>query len=288
MNIAVLGNRPNWHFEDLVRAARSDYRLLFVRWSELLARVGVAESVSAGDDEFDLVLVRGMPAGSLEQVIFAMDALSRWQATGTPVVNAAKSLEACIDKYLSLARMHHAGVPVPDTMVCQTVEQAMAGFEELGGDVVIKPLFGGEGRGMVRVSDPELALRACRTIVHLQGIVYLQRFIDHGNEDLRLLVIGQQVLGMRRVNDADWRTNASRGAVCHPYEPDDAATTLALQTARSAGAEIAGVDIIQDTVGRRFVLEINGVPGWKSLAAANQTDVSALILSFLDDLSVSK
>ncbi|MGI9518114.1 MAG: ATP-grasp domain-containing protein [Pirellulaceae bacterium] len=281
MNIAVLGNHPNWHFEDLVRAAGSDHQMTLVPWSEVRANLGDVETAGVQGDDFELVLVRGMPTGSLEQVIFAMDALARWQTSGTTIVNSPKSLEACIDKYLSLAMMQSAGLPVPATAVCQTVDQAMTAYDELGGDVVIKPLFGGEGRGMVRVSDPDLALRACRTIVILRGVVYLQRFIEHGNEDVRLLVIGEDVLGMRRRNDADWRTNASRGAVCEPYQPDDDEAALALRAARSVSALIAGVDLIRDKHNQRKVLEINGIPGWKALANVCNVDVARKMIDCL-------
>ena len=75
-----------------------------------------------------------------------MGALGRWESRGGRLVNSARSLEFAIDKFLSLAHFQQAGLLVPDTVTCQTVEDTMAAFETLGGDVVLKPLFGGEGR----------------------------------------------------------------------------------------------------------------------------------------------
>ncbi len=50
-----------------------------------------------------------------------------------------------------------AGLPVPPTIACQDADSALQAFDQLGGDVVLKPLFGSEGRGMIRLTDPETA-----------------------------------------------------------------------------------------------------------------------------------
>ena len=107
----------------------------------------------------DGVLVRMMPPGSLEQVVFRMDALHRVAAAGVPVLNPPRAVEAAVDKYLTLALLEAAGLPVPPTWAGQGVTDALTAFDALGGDVVVKPLFGSEGRGLIRISDKELAWR---------------------------------------------------------------------------------------------------------------------------------
>ena len=109
--------------------------------------------------QLDAVLVRTMPPGSLEQVVFRMDVLARLEAQGLVVINPARAIEAAVDKYLATARLQAAGLRVPRTAVCQTVEEALGWFAELGGDVVLKPLFGSEGRGITRLVDEAFALR---------------------------------------------------------------------------------------------------------------------------------
>ena len=127
-----------------------------------------------------------MPPGSLEQVVFRMDVLHRAQAGGVRVLNPPAALETCIDKYLASARLEAAGLRVPATVVCQDADSAMTAFTDLGGDVVVKPLFGSEGRGIVRVSDAELAWRTFRAIERMQAVFYVQQFIHHPGWDLRL------------------------------------------------------------------------------------------------------
>src|SRR5207302_2794075 len=148
---------------------------------------------------FDAVVVRTMPPGSLEQVVFRMDVLHRLEARGVPVLNPPRALEVCVDKYLATARLASAGLPVPPTAVCQDADDALEAFAALGGDVVVKPLFGSEGRGLVRVSDPDLAWRTFHTLERLQSVLYVQRYIPHPGWDLRIFVLGGRVLyAMRR------------------------------------------------------------------------------------------
>ncbi len=293
MKFAVLAAPDSWYYRDLARAAAGRYDVQVCSFSELTARVATSGPfvssgvVSSGDDsltDFDAVIVRTMPPGSLEQVVFRMDALGRLAAAGTPVVNSPRALEAAVDKYLSSAKLSDAGLPTPHTIVCQTADEAMLAFEELGGDVVIKPLFGGEGRGITRLSDENLALRAFRMLEQLDAVIYLQEFIDHVGYDIRVLVIGEEVYGMKRANAMDWRTNVSRGAVTEPIAVDDRYTELARSAAAVVGADIAGVDILQAKDGHEFVLEVNAVPGWKALARTLNIDIADRVLNFVATL----
>ncbi|HUG68986.1 MAG TPA: RimK family alpha-L-glutamate ligase [Pirellulaceae bacterium] len=288
MKFAVLAAPDSWYFRDLSRAAGTRHQVEVRSFSELTAAIaGQSHRLSSqGNDlsEFDAVIVRTMPPGSLEQVVFRMDALGRLAAAGTTVVNSPRSLEAAVDKYLSSIKLADAGLPTPRTIVCQTVADAMAAFKELGGDVVIKPLFGGEGRGITRLTDESLALRAFSMLAQLNAVLYLQEFVEHRGYDIRLFVLGRRVFGMKRVNPTDWRTNVSRGASTEPFEVDDRYAHLARAAANSVGAMIAGIDVLPARDGREFVLEVNAVPGWKALARTLRTDIAALLLDTVAEM----
>jgi len=282
MKFAVLAAPDSWYFRDLARAGGTRHEVQVRSFSELtasLSTVGHRLSSSGSDlGEFDAVIVRTMPPGSLEQVVFRMDALGRLEAAGVVVVNSPRSLEIAVDKYLSSVRLADAGLPTPRTIVCQTVNDAMAAFAELGGDVVLKPLFGGEGRGITRLTDENLALRAFSMLAQFNAVLYLQEFVEHCGYDIRLFVLGGRVFGMKRVNPSDWRTNVARGATTEPFEVDDRYAHLALAAANAVGAIIAGIDVLPARDGREFVLEVNAVPGWKALARTLQIDIAELFL----------
>jgi ribosomal protein S6--L-glutamate ligase len=222
-----------------------------------------------------------MPPGSLEQVVFRMDVLQRLRSRGVYVLNPPAALEACVDKYLASARLEAAGLPVPPTMVCQNADDALEAFAELGGEVVVKPLFGSEGRGMVRVSDPDLAWRTFRTLERLQSVLYLQRYIPHPGWDLRVFVLGDRVLNaMRRYARGDWRTNVAQGGKAEAVRLTPDQEHLALKAAKAVGAPVCGVDLLPDPDGELYVLEANAVPGWRALAPVTGMDVAAEIVRF--------
>jgi RimK family alpha-L-glutamate ligase len=280
MKIALLAAGDGWHVRDLVRAAAAlGHDAAPVDFRRLSARVAAGPDSLAA---FDAVLVRTMPPGSLEQVVFRMDALHRLQARGALVLNPPLALEACVDKYLAAARLEAAGLPVPPTVVCQHADAALEAFAALGGDVVVKPLFGSEGRGMVRVADPDLAWRTFRTLERLQCVLYLQRFIDHPGWDLRVFVLGGRVLAaMRRHANGGWRTNVAQGGKGELARVTPEQQRIALAAAAALAAPVAGVDLLPDRSGGWYVLEVNAVPGWRALTPVTGMDVAAEIVRFL-------
>jgi ribosomal protein S6--L-glutamate ligase len=289
--IVALVSGLGWHVEDLTRAARRlglDFQP--IPFTSLTGRVGPTGSVGAGGQDLAraaAVLVRMMPPGSLEQVVFRMDALHRLEAAGVPVVNPPHAVEAAVDKYLALARLDAAGLPVPRTWVGESPEAALAAFDDLGGDVVLKPLFGSEGRGMVRLTDRETTWRVTHALARVGSVVYLQEFVDAGGADLRALVLDGRVLGSvrRRAPAGAWRANVAQGARAESVRLDSDAERLALAAARAVGCVVAGVDLIEARDGRFLVVEVNAVPGWRALAAATGADVAAAILDHLRGLA---
>lgn len=276
---AVLSAGAGWHVRDLRRAAGDlGLEVEAVDFRRISAGVASPTEALAG---FDGVLVRTMPPGSLEQVVFRMDVLHQMEARGLQVLNPPRAVEVCVDKYLASARLHAAGLRVPATVVCQTADAALEAFVQLGGDVVVKPLFGSEGRGMVRVADPDMAWRTFHTLERLQAILYLQQYIAHPGWDLRVFVLGDRVLAaMRRQARGGWRTNVAQGgkaeAVVVTAEEED----LALRAARAVGTPLAGVDLLPGPAGEWYVLEVNAVPGWRALAPVTGIDVASEILRF--------
>ncbi len=282
MRLAILSSGDGWHVRDLLRAAAAlGHDAVAVDFRRVTAGLGVAADSLAG---FDGVLVRTMPPGSLEQVVFRMDVLHRLQARGACVLNPPAAVETCVDKYLAGARLDAAGLPVPPTAVCQHADAALEAFTALGGDVVVKPLFGSEGRGMVRVSDPELAWRTFRTLERVQSVLYLQQFIGHPGWDLRAFVLeGRVIAAMRRQAKTGWRTNVAQGGAAEPVRLTAAQEQLAVRAAAAVGAPVAGVDLLPGPAGEWYILEVNAVPGWRALAPVAGVDIAAALLRFLED-----
>jgi RimK family alpha-L-glutamate ligase len=280
MHIAILSSGNGWHVRDLQRAASA-----LGHSAEAVDFRRVQASLPENRTSLDLcdaVIVRTMPPGSLEQVVFRMDVLQRFQLSGKRVLNPPLALEICVDKYLACARLDAAGLPVPRTIVCQDAESAMLALEALGGDVVVKPLFGSEGRGIIRVSEKDTAWRAFRTLERLQTVLYLQEYIHNPGWDVRAFVIDGKVLtAMRRHARGDWRTNVAQGGRAEPISLTAEEERLALSASRAVGTAIAGIDLLLRPEGGYVVLEVNAVPGWRALAPVTGVDVARALLQFL-------
>lgn len=274
MQLGILGSNTSWYVNDLKRAAEDlGYSTIVVPFSGLSNEIG---NVSFSElEQCNGIIVRSMPPGSLEQVIFRMDWLTELHQSGIPMINPPKALEAAIDKYLSLAKLHREGLTIPQTFCCETSDDALEKFEELDSDVVVKPIFGSEGRGIMRVSDRELAWRTFRTLERTQSVLLLQQYIDHGGADIRILILDGEVLGgIRRSHPTDFRTNVAQSATAEKYTPGEQEITTALTAANVIEARFAGVDLVYGPDGTLYVLEVNGVPGWRAFAKATGIDVA--------------
>lgn len=279
-----------WHVQDLRRAAeRLDIQLSPIPFTELTAQIGSTSRINAQTlplSNCDGVLIRMMPPGSLEQVVFRMDVLQCLEAMGVPVMNSPRAIEASVDKYLTLAKLESTGLPVPKTWVGESAKSALVAFEELGCDVVVKPLFGSEGRGLVRITELEVARRVFHALERVSSVLYLQKYIPNSGHDLRLFALGNRVIGAIRrfAPTGDWRTNVAVGGRAEEFQPSAEMEQLALKAAQAVGAQMAGVDLLPDRDGRLLVLEVNAVPGWKALSTATGVDVASEILDELRSL----
>lgn len=283
--ILVLGPDEGWHAERFRRAAqRRGDALAFAPYESLAARIDERGHHEARCDAgplagFDAVLTRTMPAASLEQITLRLSVLHQAVAEGKRVVNGPATLEIAIDKYRTLARVAALGYTVPATRIVQTRREAMDAFAALGGDVVVKPLFGGEGRGVMRVADAELAWFTFATLERIQAVMYVQQFIPPGGIDTRLLVIGGDVFAVRRRAAQGWRTNVSQGARTERIEASDGQRQIALRVADDIGLDIGSVDLIDAEDGEAKVLEVNAVPGWKGAEEALGIDLAERMLA---------
>jgi RimK family alpha-L-glutamate ligase len=294
VRVGILGQRGGWHTRALQEAlARRGITAPSFPITRLTARLSARPWLAASDEPletYDVLFVRTIPGGSLEQVIFRVDALHRLENAGVRIVNSPAAIERTVDKYYTSALLEDAGLPTPRTVVTEQFDEAMAAFEELGGDVVVKPIFGSEGRGMVRVSDPDTAYRVFRALELGRYVYYLQEFVPHGCQDIRAFVVGGNVVAAMVRRGATWKTNVAQGAKAEPLVLNDELREMSLRAARVLGADYAGVDILPieggpHGSGAYTVIEVNGIPGWRGLKAATGIDAAEHVVDYILNLT---
>jgi RimK family alpha-L-glutamate ligase len=251
---------------------------------KLVAQIGKKPYFKVNDvnvlEELDAVVIRPIGRGSLEELVFRMDMLYKLERQGFLVINPVEAIEHCVDKYDILAILEDNDVPVPRTVATESVTEALIAFAELGGDVVVKPLFGSRGIGATRVLDSEIASTVFRAIAFHHGVIYIQEFVPHGYSDIRAFVINNHVIAaMRRVSE-NWKTNYSQGAKPTPLQLTPELEELAVKTSKVIGCKIAGVDIIEGPKGP-LIVDVNSQPGWKGLQMVTKVNVADEMVNFI-------
>jgi RimK family alpha-L-glutamate ligase len=223
------------------------------------------------------VIVRPIGRGSLDEVIFRLDYLHRMERLGLPVINSPSSIEKAVDKYYALTLLEENGIKIPPTIVTEHPKKALDAFNELGEDIVVKPIFGSRGMGITRVSDPEVAGRIFRSLSYHHYVLYIQKFIPHGTRDIRVFVVGDRAIAaMYRIAES-WKTNISQGAKAVPFIPHSELKNIAIKATRTMGCQVAGVDIMEGPNGY-LVTEINSQPGFRGLQSTTKVDVAGEIV----------
>jgi len=224
-------------------------------------------------------LVRGFGADATQKIFFRLDLLSAIEEYGIRLINSREALEIASDKFLTSIYLEKYNIPTPKTIICENPDDALAAFEELGGDVVLKPLFGSKGIGITRLNDKAFAENVIYKLNQLNEIFYLQEFIEHNNRDIRVLVVGKKVIaGMYRVSD-NWKTNIHAGARCEPIELTKEMKNLAMDAANATKTEISGVDILESEDGL-MVLEVNSIPGFTALQKVTDINLPGAIIDY--------
>jgi RimK family alpha-L-glutamate ligase len=285
--VGILGATGSWHSRGLIRALSDrGHEVLAIPATRLESAVDADGDVhvrgpdAAVLDALDLMIVRGLPRGSLEQVIFRMDALHVLAGHGVRCVNSPRAIERTVDKSWAGALLARAGVPTPATIVCERFDGAMRAFEQLGGDVVVKPLFGSMGNGIVRIEDRDVAHRVFRALELERAVYYVQRTIaPAGRRDLRALVVGGEVAGAMERATKSWRANIARGARPRAVTLTEDQRAVAVAAAAAVEADVAGVDLLAVPDGEVVVLEVNGIPGWQALQSVCEQDLAGIVVS---------
>ena len=273
-----------WHGAQLAQAFKArGVEAVFVSLQDCLIDLSTQKPqicIPNFDQKPKAAFVRGIAGGTLQQITTRLNILHMLQMQGVQIYNEAKAIERTVDKAMTSFLLSRAGIASPPTWVCENRNQAHAIIAEKtqNAKLVIKPLFGSQGRG-IRLLAQSSALPLPMD-AHVEGVFYLQQFIDCGkiSHDFRVFVVNNKaVAAMRRSGDG-WLNNVAQGAQCEEARDADI-LALAEQAAKAVEIGYCGVDIMRDLHGKLWVLEVNSIPAWRGL----QGVVSASVAQALAD-----
>ncbi len=286
--IAIFTDDPGWHGKQLRTAfAARGYSAEYVSLTECRIQLqegllplyipGFAAALP------DAVFVRGVPGGSLEEVVLYLDILHALKIMGIPVYNDGHAIERSVDKGMTSFLLQQYSVPTPQTWVLRDRHQAIAIAEEqlrAGHQLISKPIFGSQGEGIRRIEK----MSDLFWLTHSQGVYYLQRFVrcaGAGFSDWRVFVVHGKVIASMRRRGIHWLNNVARGASCEAIQLDPKMENIAINAVQALQMSYAGVDIICTQEGDYKVIEVNSIPAWKGLESVCHVRVAEILV---DDL----
>jgi tetrahydromethanopterin:alpha-L-glutamate ligase len=278
-----------WHGQELQQAfAKQGIEATFINLQDCMIDLS-EEKPNLYLPGFDampkMAFIRGIAAGSLQQVISRLNILHILNMQGVIVYNDAKAIERTVDKAMTSYLLMRNGVPTPPTWICESRQMA---HEVISAEIsvhhklVIKPLFGSQGNG-VRLLDKRAKLPLPKDMF-VDGVYYLQRFIDTGSEshDFRVFIVNNKVTAAMQRSGAGWLNNVAQGAKCVGIE-DELICELAIKAAKALNIDYCGVDIIRDKYGKLWVLEVNSIPAWQGLQSVTNVNIANILVEDLID-----
>jgi RimK family alpha-L-glutamate ligase len=285
LRIGLVVDRWDWHARDLAKALKPlDADAFAIRLEacgfDTTRTSGLMVPGCAGLP--DAVIVRSMSGGTFEAVTMRLGVLHALRELGVPVWNDARAIERCVDKSATSFLLVRAGIPTPPTWTTESHEIAreIVQREAHHGPLVLKPLFGSQGRGLRLIHD-ESELPAPDAV---KGAYYLQRFMGvnrDGYRDFRLLVSRGRVIAAMMRHAPGWVTNVKRGGKPLAAVMDEHVRELAVQATAVVGAAFAGVDILFGADGKPTVLEVNSMPAWSGLQKVAPVNIAAALAADL-------
>lgn len=276
-----------WHGQSLAQAfARRGWQALMVSLDSCHVSIvdqRVEVHVPGLTESAPMAFVRGVAAGTTQQIITRMNILHTLQRQGMLVYNPARAIEITVDKGLTSQLLAEQHIATPNTWVCEhraIAHSIMQQALDNGKTLVIKPLFGSQGKGVRLIEHrQQFALPQDHFV---DGVYYLQEKIDCGTNqhDYRVFVVnGEPVAAMRRQGDT-WLHNVARGARCTPCDEPDV-IDVGVRAAQAIGIHYAGVDVIRDHHGKLWVIEVNSIPAWRGLQSITGFEIADVLVNDL-------
>lgn len=290
MRVAIFTDETGWHTRQVQQALRARgaegrcVDLADCRIDTTAAWHGLVIP-GYGRELPDAALVRGIAGGSFEQVTKRLGVLHVLRELGVPVYNDARAIERSVDKSMTSLLLHAAGIPTPPTWTMESPAQAqrLVTRESAAGQaLVLKPLFGSQGKGLQRVGCVDGTHVPLPSLKGYGELAYLQRYVESPGFDWRVLVVGGRAIAAMRRCSAHWIHNVKQGAKVEPAALTPELAALAERAAAALQMDYAGIDLLPTADGPQ-VLEVNGVAAWQGLQRVTRFSIArALVDDLLD------
>ena len=202
-----------------------------------------------------------------------------------PVLNKLQVANQCGNKMFMTLMLQKHNVPTPKTYFSFSSESALESIEKIGYPLVIKPVIGSWGRGVMQIKDKDTAdalfeIRDITDSPH-DRIFYLQELIKRPPRDIRVITIGDEpIAAMYRKSSGGFKTNIALGADPEICEITKEVEEVATKASKAMGGGILGIDIMEDEKRGLVVHEVNNTVEFKGLSKVSKRNIPKEMVEF--------
>jgi|GEM_PF-220259 len=192
------------------------------------------------------------------------------------------------DKLLTQLALQQRNIPMPRTYQAATSEAAKRIMKKMNFPIVMKFPHGTQGKGVVVSDSYSSASSVLDAFDAINQPFIIQEFVETGGEDIRAIVVGDEVVAsMKRIaTSEEKRANIHAGGKGLPVTLDENTKAMAVKVAKTIGAEICGVDLLVGVKGA-VCIEGNVSPGLQGVTSATKVDVADKIAKHLYQRTLS-
>ena len=202
-----------------------------------------------------------------------------------PVLNKFEVANICGNKMFMTLLLKKNNIPTPKTYFSFSSESAAENLEKVGFPLVIKPVIGSWGRGVMPIKDKDTmeAIFEIRDITDSphDRIYYLQELVNRPPRDIRVITVGDEpIAAMYRKSSGGFKTNIALGADPELCEITKEMEDLAVKASKAMGGGILGIDLMEDDKRGLVVHEVNNTVEFKGLARVAQRNIPKEMIEY--------
>jgi tetrahydromethanopterin:alpha-L-glutamate ligase len=272
LRIGVVGVRKRWSTQQLCAAVEARTGRAWLIELERVALDLASGQVRCGDLDLgtlDALIIKKLGDRYAPELLDRLQVLRFLDEHGTPVFSRPRAIEPLLDRLSCTVALRLAGIPMPETVITEDVDEAVAAVRRFG-EAVLKPLFTSKARGM-RLVCSDGRLRESVEAFRAAGnqVLYVQRRVELPGRDLGVVFLGGEYLACyaRVAHQASWHTSTSKGGGYQACDPGPEVIALARRAQAPFGLDFTSVDVVESRAGP-LVFEVSAFGGFRGLLEA--------------------
>jgi tetrahydromethanopterin:alpha-L-glutamate ligase len=284
MKIAIVGIPGKWSTELLADEVekRSGYRRI-IDMKTISYDSTKNTLFHQGQDlaELDAIIIKKVSEIYSPAMLDRLDLLALLEGQGVQIFSNPARIMQVVNRLSCTLRLGDGGIPMPETVVTQNIEEAKIALSKFG-KAVLKPLYTSKARGMELVgADDEGIERLEEFQEDGNPIIYMQKFVKLPGKDLGLVFLGGEYVDTyARVSGGAWNTTTVSGGKYQPHKPEKEIIELARKAQALFNLDFTSVDVVETDEGP-MVFEVSAFGGFRGLKESTGVNAAALYAEYV-------